>query len=147
MKHLLIFIGALILPFTVALAQADVQRSYVEANVPPAAQAEAILRRDLAAFFAKSTGQSVVSLQISALRDGPTQSGVSYPKFYFWVRATGTGAVIAEGAVRVAAVDRVRFEVTDFLPKAKIQESPGQVAAVFPQALVTLVLQHAGVKP
>ena len=147
MKHLLIFIGALLLPFTTTLAQTDVQRSHIEGHVPPAEQAEAMLRRDLAAFFTTFTGKPVASLQIVTLRDGPTQSGVAYPKFYFWVQASGSDAVLAEGAVRVAAIDQVRFEVTDFLPKAKIQQSPGEVAAVFPQPLVSLILQRAEVKP
>jgi hypothetical protein len=147
MKHLLILLGALVLPCTTTLAQTAVQRSHIEEHVPPADQAETILRRDLAAFFTASTGQKVASLQIVALRDGPTQSGVAYPKFYFWVLASGTDAVLAEGAVRVAAIDQVRFEVTDFLPKAKIQQLPGEVAAVFPQPLVSLILQRAEVKP
>jgi len=49
------------------------------------------------------------------LRDGPTQSGVSYPKFYLWVRVAGGKSVDDRGAVRVVAVKRKRFDVTDFM--------------------------------
>jgi len=99
-----------------ATAQPDVQRSHIEANVPPAETAELLLRRDLTAFFNQNVKQEITSLEISALRDGPTQSGTAYPKFYFWVKALNGGTVCAEGVIRVAAVQRVRFEVTDFLP-------------------------------
>ncbi len=147
MKLLLICIGALVFSPMGALAQADVQRSHIEANVPPAGQADAILQRDLSAYFVKVMGRPVISVQTTALRDGPTQSGASYPKFYFWVQAVADGGVLAEGAVRVAAIDRVRFAVTDFQSKESIRVAPDQVGKVFPQALVSSVLQRAGVKP
>ena len=80
------------------------------------------------------------------LRDGPTQSGVAYPKFYLWLRATNAEKTVIEGAVRVAAVDKKRFDVTDFVPRADIVSRPDALDRIFPQAVIEKILTKAGVK-
>jgi len=117
----------------------QIQRSHIEGNVPPPEQFNAMLRRDLASYFNTQT------LSYELLREGPTQSGVSYPKFYLWVKATRKDETVV-GAVRVAAIEKIRFEVTDFLPSERIQSDPTQAQQLFPALLVPSILARAGVK-
>ncbi len=88
-------------------------------------------QRDLTSYFG-AIHRGEVSVQYEFLRQGPTQSGVSYPKYYFWVKVTRAGSVIDEGAIRCAAVETTRFEVTDFLTKTSLQKDLTQAASVFP---------------
>lgn len=117
----------------------QIQRSHIEGNVPPPEQFDATLRRDLSSYFSTQT----VSYEL--LREGPTQSGVSYPKYYLWVKATRQNETVV-GAVRVAAIDKARFEVTDFLPSERIRSDPNQVQQIFPALLVPSILARAGAK-
>ena len=117
----------------------QIQRSHIEGNVPPPEQFDAMLRRDLASYFNTQT------LNYELLREGPTQSGVSCPKYYLWVKATRQNETVV-GAVRVAAIEKTRFEVTDFLPSERIRSDPTQVQQLFPTLLVPSILAKAGVK-
>ncbi len=125
--------------------QSAVQSSHIEANVPSSETFEPLLRRDLIAYFARSDS-SVTSVEFKLLRNGPTQSGVAYPKYYLWVKAFAGSRPKEEGAIRVAAVNRERFEVTDFLSKAKVQSAPSEVGAIFPAALVPSIVSLASAK-
>jgi hypothetical protein len=125
-------------------AQSYPQRSYIEANVPPREMFERLLIRDLTSYFSQSTGRPISSVEITSLRDAPTQSGVAYPKYYFWVRASCASALCEEGAVRVAAIQGQRFEVTDFLSKDTLIASPENASHVFPAALVARIYELAG---
>lgn len=125
--------------------QSALQSSHIEANIPPAESFEPLLRRDLLAFFGRADA-SVTSVEFKLIRNGPTQSGVAYPKYYLWVKVFAGSRPKEEGAVRVAAIDRERFEVTDFLSKAKIQAAPSEVGATFPAALVPSIISLAAAK-
>src|SRR5437016_282957 len=103
MRHALASIAALLL-----LACNPIQESHIDANVPDASAFDQYLQRDLKSYF------SGANVTVDLLRRGPTQSGVAYPKFYAWVRAVAPSAAPVEGAVRVEAVDRQKFIVTDF---------------------------------
>jgi hypothetical protein len=127
-----------------AQAQPDLQRSYIEANVPPPETFERLLVRDLTSYFGRSTGKPISSIKVTSLRDGPTQSGVAYPKYYFWVRVTCSSTLCTEGAVRVAAIQREKFEVTDFLSKDAIIASPADASYLFPAALIARIHEFAG---
>lgn len=111
---------------------AAIQESHVEGNVPAAADFEPFLRRDLERYFnpLAAPGQTV---EYTLLRQGPTQSGVAYPKYYAWVRVRAGGDVLTEGAARIAAVDRVKFEVTHFVPRAAILADPSGLYQIFPE--------------
>ena len=50
---------------------------------------------------------------------------------------------VSEGAVRLAAVDQQRFDVTSYMTAQQIRENPGQLAAVFPKALVPEIIQRS----
>src|SRR4051794_22699849 len=95
----------------------DIARSHVDAYVPPPDKFQPLLRRDLALYFRKSKTEKV-TVEPEMLRDGPTQSGLSFPKFYVWARVFTGGRLREEGAVRLAAVEGKRFDVTDYLSKA-----------------------------
>jgi hypothetical protein len=111
------------------------QGDQISANVPSQAVFAEYLERDLLAYFQTKVSPDVISVTSEMLREGPTQSGVAYPKFYLWVRVIGKRGALAEGAVRVAAVDGKRFEVTDFISAANILADPKSLASTFPAAL------------
>ncbi len=109
----------------------EIQRSHIEANVPPLGEFNRLLQRDLNAYFKAKQGKTV-QVEYENLRDGPTQSGVAYPKFYVWIRVSESGSVAAQGAVRLAAIERKRFEVTDFIAEQAIRDDPTAIYRVFP---------------
>lgn len=110
----------------------DIQQSHIEANVPARADFERFLRRDLAAYFAQVRKKKNLTVEFELLRDGPTQSGVSYPKFYAWVRVAGGRSSNDRGAVRLAAIEKKRFDVTDFVSEEVIRHDPEGIYRLFP---------------
>ncbi len=114
------------------------QNSHVDGNVPDQAHFSDYLERDLRAYF------QAENVEYELLRNGPTQVGVSLPKYYLWVRAEDeTGNVTAEGACRVAAVEKEFFEVLQFLDKETIARDPEQVKTIFPAPLVPVITQRS----
>jgi hypothetical protein len=109
----------------------DVQRSHIEGNVPPPAEFAPLLQRDLEAYF-NPTHEKGVTVEHELLREGPTQSGAAYPKFYAWVRVLEERAIVKQGAVRLAAVERKRFDVTSFASESAIRADPKALYSVFP---------------
>jgi hypothetical protein len=115
-----------------------VANSHIEANVPASGQFSSLLARDLRSYF------QAPRVDYELLRQGPTQTGISYPKYYLWVKVrNSSGALSSEGAVRVAAIDQIRFEVTNFLPAQEIRAKPTAVEQTFPRPLVESILSHA----
>lgn len=114
----------------------EIQRSYLEGNIPDTSHFETFLRRDLQAYF----GGRPVTFEY--LRHGPTQSGVSSPKYYFWVkiRDPRSKQLWNQGAVRVAAVARTHFEVTTFLSLKDLKLVPEQAAIEFPRPVADKIL-------
>lgn len=125
---------------------ADIQRSHIEANVPSPEVFAELLKHDLLEFFRKDIAKTATTAKYRLLRDGPTQSGVSYPKYYLWVTLENGSTKIVEGAARVAAIEKKRFDVTHFMSKEQIQSQPEQVRSVFPPPLVASILSAAGAK-
>ncbi len=111
-----------------------IQRSHINANVPDRGDFDRILHRDLESYFANDRKEAGVSVAFEFLREGPTQTGIAFPKYYLWVRI-GEGARPEDrGAVRVAAVEKQQFEVTHFLSEAEIRRN-GAIEQVFPPAV------------
>jgi hypothetical protein len=124
-----------------------IAQSHVDANVPAPDQFDVLLRRDLHAFFHVARGEEV-TVDYELLRHDPTQAGVAHPKYYLWVRVrNSSGAAVDEGAVRVAAVDRKRFDVTHFMSKRDIRSNPDAVEQVFPKALADGIRSRAEATP
>lgn len=98
----------------------NLAESHSKANVPDQATFDVLLKCDLEHYFKESKKQNV-EVVYELLRKGPTQSGTSFPKFYVWVVLKAGGAVIEEGAVKVAAVEKKQFAVHDYVSKSDIE--------------------------
>lgn len=120
----------------------SVQQSHIAGNAPDEETFDAVLARDLGAYFA-SRGLTDPQISYELLRRGPTQSGVAYPKFYLWVSAASGQGNVMTGAMRVAAIDRIRFEITDFVAQADILKNPDVLASIFPAALLPAIRAKA----
>ena len=143
MKHALLALVLCALPVAVGQSITD---SHVQAHVPDAKDFRAYFIRDASAYLTKKAGKPVAA-DYELLRDGPTQSGVAYPKFYAWVRATdGDKRLVFEGAMRLAAIEKKRFEVTDFLTKQEIVAAPTRIEEMFPRLLLPKIREKAGIK-
>jgi len=121
---------------------AELQASHITANAPPDASFMTMLQRDVRAYLLANR-LPANSLEIEPLRKGATQSGVAYPKYYVWIRAVDDARHHIAGAMRVAAIDRVRFDVTDFTPAASIRSDPTPLASIYPAVLIPAIRQHA----
>jgi hypothetical protein len=118
----------------------DIARSHIDGNVPPPDKFQPLLRRDLALYFRKSKAEKI-TVEPEMLRDGATQSGLSFPKFYVWARVMVGGRLREEGAVRLAAVERKRFDVTDYLSATAIRKRPASLEQVFPRPVAERIRQ------
>lgn len=88
-------------------------------------------RRRAAELRADHAGKDV-PVDYEPLRRGPTQSGVSYPTFYLWVRGSGGKTPRDRGALRVDAIEKKRFAVTDFASEETIRADPDELYRIFP---------------
>lgn len=145
MKTAVFAVVLMLLP-GLAASQTPLQQSHIEANVPSPQNFGAFLDHDLLAHFKGVGFPSATSVQTQLLRKEPTQSGVAYPKYYVWVKINNGNQLLSEGAVRVAAIEQKRFEVTNFLSSKQIQSNSGDVATVFPGPLVPAIISLAGAR-
>ena len=120
--------------------------SHIERHVPAPNDFAKILARDVREYLSKKEGQVLVA-EFELLRDAPTQSGVAYPKFYAWVRGMDDQKkTVVEGAMRLTAIEKKRFEVIDFLSKSEIIAASDRVESVFPRILIPKVKEKVGAK-
>ncbi|MCC6501808.1 MAG: hypothetical protein IT362_01570 [Deltaproteobacteria bacterium] len=120
----------------------SIGNSHVESNAPSTETFDKVLKRDLEDYF-KTPGKEI-TINFELLRKVATQSGVSYPKYYIWVKIRDGNLILNEGAVRVAAIGKEKFKVTDFISKRDIQTNTVIVEHVFPKALVDIIRTRAG---
>jgi hypothetical protein len=111
----------------------EIQKSHVDANAPERKLFDSLLTRDLQLYFKSKYQNRIVKWEL--LRDGPTQSGVSYPKYYVWVTIKNGDKIAAEGAARVEAIEKENFQVTDFVEKNKIKNKSIDIDQIFPAAV------------
>lgn len=123
---------------------AQIREAQIAAHVPSNAQFDSLLRRDLTNYFEGTETGGELQLDYQLLRETPTQSGIAHPKFYLWAQARSGDQVIKLGALRVAAIDRQRFEVHQFLSAATIRQDPQSAAEIFPKALLGNIYELAG---
>ncbi len=76
------------------------------------------------------------------LRDGPTQTGIGYPKFFVWVRVLEGDTVLEEGAVVLAAMDKKEFSVMDYHEAGSLRNSPQTVRDNFPSPIAETILSR-----
>jgi hypothetical protein len=120
----------------------ELQASHITANVPPEASFMKLLQRDIRAYLVANR-LPAKSITVELLRRGATQSGVSYPKYYVWIRASDVESHHVEGVMRVAAIERVRFDITDFTRAASIRSDSAPLASVYPAPLIPAIIQRA----
>ena len=123
-----------------------IQKSHIEDNVPSSSDFPKLLERDLLAYCQANLNKSANKVQFDLLRQAPTQSGVSLPKYYAWVRVFGNQNALASGVVRLAAVGQEKFEVTHFIPADQIRKNPNKVSEVFPDVLYDKIIGLADAK-
>src|SRR5438552_17002294 len=104
-------------------SQTDLHSLQIEANVPNKKEFDPILTRDLVKYFSdiRDIRREELKVQYELLRPEPTQSGVAYPKFYLWIKVSMRGQLAEEGAARVAAIEKKKFDVTDYLRREDIR--------------------------
>jgi hypothetical protein len=111
--------------------------------VPDEKDFAAFLKRDLESYF-KDLKKKDIVVEYQLLRDGPTQSGTAFPKFYCWVTIKENGTLLEDGAVRVAAMEKKRFGVYDYLPRADIQRDMDKVYQTFPRPVADKIKEKVG---
>jgi len=119
--------------------------SHVEANVPRESDFDAFMKRDLEVYFKGVTGKAV-EVKYELLRNGPTQTGIAYPKFYLWVEAYEKNSRLREGAVRVAAIEKKNFSVTNFLERTEIGQNPEILYSVVPRSVADKIKEKIAKK-
>jgi hypothetical protein len=119
--------------------------SHVEANAPKGGEFDESLRRDLKSYFCK--GVKDCRVEYEYLREGATESGVAYPKYYLWVKCFEKDKLRTEGAARVSAIEQKTFDVTNFLQAEDIAATPEIVGNTFPIALVDKIVRKANHRP
>lgn len=117
--------------------------SHIRANVPDEKDFAAFLKRDLESYFKELKKKNLV-VEYQLLRDGPTQSGTAFPKFYIWVTVKENGTLVEDGAVRVAAMEKERFAVTDYLARADIERDFDRVYQTFPRTVADKIKEKIG---
>jgi hypothetical protein len=121
----------------------SVADSHIQANVPDEKDFAAFLKRDLEVYF-KELKKKDIEVEYELLRDGPTQSGIAFPKFYVWVTVKENGALLEDGAVRVAAMEKKRFGVYDYLTRADIERDLEKVYQTFPRPVADKIKAKVG---
>jgi hypothetical protein len=129
-RTLVILLGAATL-LTACNPLRDVAQSHIDGNVPSQDSFLPFLRRDLTAYF-DSVGLSSDSIDFSPLRGGVSQTGIGFPKFYVWVRLLAGDSTLQEGAATVAAVQKQRFFVADYVLEHLIRSDPVSLDTIFP---------------
>lgn len=118
------------------------QRAHIEANVPDNKDFDKFLTRDLESFFSEKFNKTI-NIKYEMLRNGLTQTGVAYPKYYLWVKVFNKSFLIIEGAARVAAVEKTHFDILHFLSKGEINKNTQNITDIFPQSLLEIIILKA----
>lgn len=134
---LIIFISLFILlKVSIYFAFKDINESHVEGNIPNVEVFDTYLYRDISKYF-EEKGFSNFQIKYEFLRDKPTQSGLAYPKYYLWVFIYSVdNTLIDQGALRLAAIDKQYFQVTDFISIDEIKNDQSILDPIFPVDII-----------
>ena len=119
-----------------------IAQSHIGGNVPNEPDFNRFLQRYLEEYF-RTRVKKPVKVAFEFLREGPTQTGIAFPKYYVWVKVTEGKKVIDEGAARVAAIPKQHFEVTDFMTTNEIKKNSKAVFDVFPRPVGEKILSRS----
>lgn len=143
LKYFTLVLFLLFIPLTVF--SQEVQQSHIKGNLPETFEEfQFILERDLESYFSTKYGKPV-TVKYELLRRSATQSGVAYPKFYAWIDIYNSENRINSGAVRVAAIEKVRIKVTNFISRKDIIKNPKSIESIFPMALCDGIRNRVGI--
>ncbi len=121
----------------------EVRRSHIVGNVPATKEDfDKIMDRDLTDFF-KKRYPKFSSVSYVLLRNAPTQSGISYPRFYAWIEIKENEKTIEAGAVNVAFIERKSIDVREFITAKEVNEDRDMPERVFPAALCDSIREKA----
>ncbi len=109
----------------------EIQKSHIDANVPTAEKHERYIEAEIRRYF-KLPQAEKFEIHSELLRNWPTQSGMSYPKFYRWVRITKNKQPLISGAIRYAVMEKKEAEILDFVDAHTILNDPSKSLKVFP---------------
>ncbi len=109
----------------------DIASSHIHGNVPEKDNFKLFMQRDLEKYFSDLYLKNI-RVKWEFLRKGATQTGVAMPKYYLWVVIYSGKRKISEGAVRVAAVEKNGFTVTDFVSISEIKNKSRDIYSIFP---------------
>jgi hypothetical protein len=110
----------------------DIAKSHIDANVPDKVDFDNFLQRDIDQYFQKLFSALIITKHYF-LRDGPTQTGISYPKYYLWVEIYSNTENIELGAIRIAAINKKYFEITNFVTKKEMIKNEVNIRMIFPE--------------
>ena len=121
----------------------SIAESHVKANVPEEKDFDVFLKRDLTEYFKEQKKKSVV-VEYELLRKGATQSGTAFPKFYAWVTLKVDGSSVEEGPVRVAAIEKKRFGIYDYVSRVEIERDVAKLNQLFPAPVADKIREKLG---
>jgi hypothetical protein len=121
--------------------------AHIEANAPDDAHFDELLTRSLETYCQGMAGGKPVMVRYAFLRDGPTQSGLGFPKYYLWVEVFDGPRRIVQGAARVAGINQQSFEITDFFSEDTIRNLPASLYRTFPKAVADAAMERSGQPP
>jgi hypothetical protein len=119
----------------------DISHSHIVGNTPDAKVFDSFLKRDIEKYFHNKYSKNIVAT-FNYLRIGATQSGVSYPKYYLWIRVNDGDSLYTEGAIRVAAIEKKYFEITDFVSKQDIIDKKVNIYLIFPKPVCEKIIEQ-----
>lgn len=122
----------------------NIHKSYLDANIPDQSKFDSLLARDLVGHFSEIS--ELAEVHWVFLREGPTQSGTSYPKFYLWVKIYENNKLLKEEAARVQAMEKTRFSITDFVDFDDIKNRSKDIYSIFPVLVCEKIEQYSNDK-
>lgn len=109
----------------------DIQKSHIDANLPPIEKHEMLIKDEIRRYLKLSKTEKL-KIESELLRTQPTQSGISYPKFYRWVKVIKNKWPIIAGAIRYSLIEKKKAEISDFVDSHFILNDPSISLKVFP---------------
>ena len=100
------------------------------------------LKASLTTYFRELRSDDQLEVSAELLREGPTATGLAYPKFYVWVTLVKDGQSIESGALRIAEISVKNFEVTNYLSSKEISLNLDQLNEIFPNEVVEKIKER-----
>lgn len=120
----------------------NINKSHINDEVPKKDVFEEYLIRDIKDYFTEKYNPKI-NIKYKLLRDYPTQSGVSFPKYYLWVTVSSDSwKIIDQGALRVSAQEKKYFVITDYFSLEQIQSDPVKLKKIFPSLVIEKILKE-----